>query len=512
MAKSLAKPRQGWRFSLGRLFRQAASLPLKLLRRIFAWFFDIEEDIAEAWSFGAHSIVADRSFFSRPRQRFLYNGLHRSAWRWNYPQRDLSMRAVKMSARYQMRSTSVKALVAPAPGNRDFHWWQFSLLIASALAAWSSGNAIMYRHGQSSDSLPAKIHEFRQAAHEMFSHPLAAYDWAPLQNEKGYPIWIRVPPHPSSAYQAPKAYAHAPINLHAIEASYRHANDTGFLSAVNYVCGLKPVPCESILAIADMESKMGRYTVNPNSSARGPMQIIDGEFLRMTGHYGANDLPLISAYLARLPPSSPEAIQLRHDTDVLERAVAAFKETPQLPPALQREVLALRNGHPVIQLLFVADAQIEESAALAADCGLTQSEALKYSYLSYSAGPGVAKLALQAYFDPARRTKPIAPLLISFYTRYYMHEHMTHDDAHEKAAQIATEILINNGEQLTASTQEFVERRTIPFAQLAGGYRLVMDRELVQLAQAQAALRKQRPPAEHLFDLDAEAAIARVGS
>ena len=115
-----------------------------------------------------------------------------------------------------------------------------------------------------------------------------------------------------------------------------------------------------LLAIAKLESDLGRHTVNDYSTARGSMQIIRTEFLRMVEAYGARNENNLIGYLAFLPPESREANGLAHDIGTLQSCSYHYMKTPAyhrshtLPQKIQTELLRL-NNRPIVQLLFVAD-------------------------------------------------------------------------------------------------------------------------------------------------------------
>src|SRR6202012_2642444 len=175
-----------------------------------------------------------------------------------------------------------------------------------------------------------------------------------------------------------------------IERSYRAALDSGFLRSVLYTCKVKQTRCDMLLAIAKLESDMGRHTTNDYSSARGSMQIIRTEFLRMVETYGDRNVNNLIGYLAFLPPDSREAHGLAHDIGTLQTAIAYMKRTSykhnhSMPQKIEAEILKL-NDRPVVQLLFVADRLSDDNLYLAQHTGMSPADCERFAYLAYVHG------------------------------------------------------------------------------------------------------------------------------
>jgi hypothetical protein len=262
-----------------------------------------------------------------------------------------------------------------------------------------------------------------------------------------------------------------------IEKSYQAATDSGFLRSVLYACKVKQAPCEMLLAIAKLESDMGRHTTNEYSSARGSMQIIRTEFLRMVDTYGERNINNLIGYLAFLPPDSREAQGLAHDIGTLQYAIAymkrpSYRHNHVLPQKIESELLRL-NDRPVVQLLFVADRLADDNQYLSQHTGLSPTDCARFAYLAYVHGATAADLTLAAYMDPAVRKHPVAPLLTQLYTHLYAGS----PGAQSWAKDTTHEILVNNGQNLHTTVGEFVDTRVAPFLQLSQGYRVILDRE-----------------------------------
>jgi hypothetical protein len=246
-----------------------------------------------------------------------------------------------------------------------------------------------------------------------------------------------------------------------------------FMRAADYVCAVKPEQCERLLAIAKIESDLGRNTINQKSSARGAMQVLSGEFMRMVTQYGANNVPGIAGYIVRHPPGDPEAAQLHGNLVTLEDALIymgseAYRKNHVFPPSLQQNVLRL-NDQPLIQMLFVADSLAERDAMMA-NRGLSPEDRFKYAYLAYAVGPPTAEAALAAYDDPARRGEPILPILTDLYARNNLENGASRRTAYKEAQQFATKVLVYNGQNATTTVEQFVDARVAPFTRLVYEY------------------------------------------
>jgi hypothetical protein len=254
-----------------------------------------------------------------------------------------------------------------------------------------------------------------------------------------------------------------------VQKSFRYADKSGFLQVVEYVCAVKPISREEVLAVADVESSMGRNVVSQKSSARGPMQVTDGTFVYLVGRYGANNLPIIADYIDRLPPESSEAVQLRGDLQTLKVALDAMRNG-HWSNAEKRKVLQLRF-RPIIELLFAVDYLIEQERDLV-NKGFSPETSHAYKSFRYFAGPAAGDPILAAYVDPdpTQRDQPVKPILVKVYEGIYTKKHMSPAHAREEALRSAEDVLRKNGQSSLTTVGGFVEKRVEPFMRLTGQY------------------------------------------
>jgi len=259
------------------------------------------------------------------------------------------------------------------------------------------------------------------------------------------------------------------------EISMQRAAKAGFLPVMDWVCKAKQVPCEMLLALAQLETSTGVQETD-DSSAQGLWQITKGQFIERALKYGARDRSTIEAYLQTLDPGSAEAVRTRrayeHLVTGLKNADNPYYGEKKHEPFTKRvneEILKARDGNLLIPALLVVDCLLDDLKYLAGKTGAQSEDVFQYTYLAHVYGGPAAARILGAYKDAGKTNQPIAPVLIAYYAQRYRKGHQLCPAERKQTENYVRKILVNNGNKLNVSVKSFVDGYTEKYLVLARG-------------------------------------------
>jgi hypothetical protein len=261
------------------------------------------------------------------------------------------------------------------------------------------------------------------------------------------------------------------------EISIQRAAEAGFLPVMYWVCKAKQVPCETLLALAQLETSTGVQETG-DSSAQGLWQITDGQFIARALKYASRDRSTIEAYLQSLNPAGNEAVHTRHAYLALLRGLEAARDkryggTMQkaFTKRVNDEILQARVGNLPIPALFVVDCLQDDLKYLARKTGTQAGDIFKYTYLAHVYGGPAAARILGAYKDAGTINQPIAPVLIAHYAPRYQKGDYLRPAERKQTENFVRDLLVNNGHKPNVSVRNFVDGYTEKYLILAQGIR-----------------------------------------
>jgi hypothetical protein len=264
--------------------------------------------------------------------------------------------------------------------------------------------------------------------------------------------------------------------------SLKRAAHFGIMPAVNWVCTAKQVPCEMLLALAQLESSTGILDTH-KSSADGVWQITAPQFIARARKYGPANMELVAAYLKTLDPKSREARRTREAYRILAHAFAAMKSgrygrDPHYALRVDEEILRARNGNLVIPAVLVASCMLDDLKIVADKTGLPLNETFQYAYLAHVYGGPAAAAVLEAR---GHADWPVAGILEKHYAyRYESRGRLTRAGHMEDHAYVR-EILRNNGVKYAVGVGDFIGH----YVDIYGNLAQAIGRQMAEAPQVQ---------------------------
>jgi len=263
--------------------------------------------------------------------------------------------------------------------------------------------------------------------------------------------------------------AQAPISKPTVaQISIQRAANGGFLPVMNWVCTAKQVPCEMLLALAQLESSTGLQQTT-KSSAKGIWQITNAQFIARAKKYGPANLDLIASYVRGFDPTSDEGRRAGLAYALLARGLLETKDPRYITnkyfaQRADNEILLARDDNLIVPAVLVVACLTDELRITAEKTGLPPDDTFKYAYLTHVYGGPATRAVLGARKD-AR--KPVVAILAAHYAHRYQEGARLTPTERRKAEIYAKKILVDNGNRPDVRVGAFVDNYIQKYTGLA---------------------------------------------